>query len=195
MTATRRPASRGASAVVLTLLMALLLCSCSIGVQSSPDLVTVPRSAPSGSATAGATGVPLTVQVYLLHGDRLERVARSVSPGVGLDPVLRALGAPLRPDEVARGLRTALPESALRLSGAVADATARITIPSGLDRLSVREQQAAVAQIVFTVTADSLATSVQLLSSGRPIAVPDGDGQLVERSLTRGDYSSLDPSQ
>ena len=175
--------------------MALLLCSCSIGVQSSPDLVDVPRSKPFGSATEPATGVPLTLQVFLLHGDRLERVARSVPPGAGLDPVLRALEAPLRPDEVARGLRTALPESAARLTGAVTGATARISIPSGLDRLSVREQQAAVAQIVFTVTADSLATTVQLLSGGQPVAVPDSDGHLVERSLTRGDYTTLAPAR
>lgn len=194
MTATRWSAARSVSTVVVVLLTALGLCSCSIGVQSSPDLVDVPRSTPSGSATESSSGVPLTVQVYLLHGDRLERVARSVSPGVGLEPVLRALGAALRSDEVARGLRTALPESASRLSGEVAGGTARITIPSGLDRLSVREQQAAVAQIVFTVTADSLATSVKLVSGGRPIAVPDGDGQLVERALKRGDYASLAPS-
>lgn len=181
--------------LVTALVTALALCSCSIGVQARPDLIEVPRSAPTGAATASAPGVALTVQVYLLHGDRLERVARSVAPGAGLDPVLRALGAPLRPDEVARGLRTALPESASRLSGVVADATARITMPPGLDRLSVREQQTAVAQIVFTVTADSLATSVQLVSGGRAIAVPDGDGQLVERPLTRGDYASLAPSR
>ncbi len=175
--------------------MGLALCSCSIGTQSSPDLLDLPRSTPFGSASQSPSGVSLTVQVYLLHGDRLERVARSVPPGVGLDPVLRALGAPLRADEVAQGLRTALPESASRLSGVLVGAIAHITIPSGLDRLSVREQQTAVAQIVFTLTADSLATSVQLISDGRAVAVPDGDGQLVERSLTRGDFASLAPAR
>ncbi len=180
---------------MLSLLVVLLLCSCSLGVQTSPDLVDVPRSTVSAAATESASGVPLTIQVYLLHGDRLARVARSASPGIGLDPVLRALAAPIRPDEISKGLRTALPESASVLSGVVTGSTARITIPPGLDRLSVREQQAAVAQIVFTVTADSLATEVQLTSGGRPIAVPDGDGRLVERSLTRGDYASLAPSQ
>ena len=195
VTAVRRVSVRRTCVIVIAIPMTLACCSCSIGVQASPDLVDVPRSTPSGSATQSAPAVPLTVQVYLLHGDRLERVARSVAAGSGLDPVLRALGAPLRPDEVARGLRTALPESASRLSGVVADATARITMPTGLDRLSVREQQTAMAQIVFTVTADSLATRVQLLSAGRAIAVPDGDGQLVERPLTRGDYVALAPSR
>ena len=175
--------------------MALVLGSCSIGVQSRPDLIDGPRSIPTGSVTENATGVPLTVQVYLLHGNRLERVVRLVSPGAGLDPALRALGAPLRADEVARGLRTALPESAARLSGVLVGAIAHITIPSGLDRLSVREQQAAVAQIVFTVTADSLATSVQLTTGGRAVAVPDGNGRLVERSLTRGDFATLAPAR
>ena len=191
----RRSTLQQPVAIALSLVVGLTLGACSIGVQASPDLVDVPRSTPSGSVTDSAPGVPLTVQVYLLHGERLERVARSVASGAGLDPVLRALGAPLRPDEVARGLRTALPESASRLSGVVADATARITMPPGLDRLSVREQQTAMAQIVFTVTADSLATSVQLVSGGRAIAVPDGDGQLVERALTRGDYAALAPSR
>ncbi|MDN5768481.1 MAG: GerMN domain-containing protein [Humibacillus sp.] len=178
---------------MLTLLVALLLCSCSLGVQSSPDLVDVRRSTVSSPGSASASGVPLTIQVYLLHGERLERVARSAAPGIGLAPVLRALGAPIRPDEVSKGLRTALPESASGLSGVVTGSTARITVPPGLDRLSVREQQAAVAQIVFTVTADSLATSVQLVSGNRPVTVPDGDGQLVDRSVTRGDYAALAP--
>ncbi len=187
--------SRRAVALWVVLAMGLALCSCSIGAQSIPDLLDVTSGPASGSVTQSPSGVPLTVQVYLLHGDRLERVARSVSPGAGLDPVLRALGAPLRADEVARGLRTALPESASRLSGVLVRATANISIPAGLDRLSVREQQTAVAQIVFTVTADSLATSVRLTNAGRAVAVPDGDGQLVERALTRGDYASLAPSR
>lgn len=178
---------------MIALLLALLLSSCSLGVQSSPDLVDVPRSTASAAATASVSGVPLTIQVYLLKGDRLARVARSASPGIGLDPVLRALGAPIHPDEVSKGLRTALPESASVLSGVVTGSTARITVSPGLDRLSVREQQAAVAQIVYTVTADSLATSVQLVSGGRPVTVPDGNGQLVDRPATRADYASLAP--
>lgn len=188
-----RSGARRFPVVVLALLVSLLLAACSLGVQSSPDLVDVPRSTASAPATASASGVPLTIQVYLLHGDRLARVARSAPPGLGLEPVLRALGAPIRPDEVAKGLRTALPESASALSGVVTGSTARITGPPGLDRLSVREQQAAVAQIVFTVTADSLATSVQLVSGGRPVTLPDGDGQLVDRPVTRDDYAALAP--
>lgn len=89
--------------------MGLALCSCSMGTQSSPDLLEVPRSTLSGSATQSPSGVSLTVQVYLLHGDRLERVARSVSPGLALIRLLRALGAPLRADEVAQRLRVERP--------------------------------------------------------------------------------------
>lgn len=180
--------------LIQVLLLALCLCvsGCAIAAQDQPEIVAGPRVSPTTAQVADLGAVDLSVQVYLVKGRRLARVTRSVRSGPGLEPVLRALGQPARPDEVRAGLHTSLPESATGLRGTLAEnGTATVSLPTGMDRLSVLEQQTAAAQIVFTVTADSLATRVQLVSDGRTVPVPDADGHLVERPLTRADYASL----
>jgi hypothetical protein len=134
------------------------------------------------------------MQVYLIHGDRLQRVTRTVSPGKGMTPVLGALTAPLDEVELAGGLRTAVPTTTRPLAGTVTnEGTARIAVPPGFDRLSVREQQFAMAQLVFTVTADTLASDVVLVNGSRVIAVPDARGELATHPVTRQDYAELAP--
>ncbi|MDN5794687.1 MAG: GerMN domain-containing protein [Intrasporangium sp.] len=140
------------------------------------------------------SGVPLSVQVYLLQGSYLFRVTRTVLPGPGLQPTLSALSAPLSPDEQAQGLRTALPTSIQPMRGLMARGDiAQVEVPAGFDRLPVQEQINALGQIVFTITADTLATGVQLVEDGRPVAVPDASGQLQNRPVTREDYGVLAP--
>jgi hypothetical protein len=70
---------------------------------------------------------------------------------------------------------------------------ARIEVPPGFDRLPVQEQINALGQIVFTVTADTLATGVQLVEDDKPVAVPDASGQLQDRPVSREDYAVLAP--
>lgn len=140
------------------------------------------------------SGVPLNVQVYLLKGDYLYRVTRTVPPGPGIGPALAGMSAPLSPDEKALGLRTALPPSPGPLDGIMTRGdTARIEVPEGFDRMPVQEQINALGQIVFTITADTLATGVQLVRGGKPVAVPDASGQLQDRPVTREDYATLTP--
>ena len=172
---------------------ALALSACSIGTQSSP----VPASAPTASATtAGPSrqGVPLTVQVYLVEGDHLARVTRTVPPGAGLEPSFVGLAVPVTPAMAAAGLRSALPIASSPLRGVVdADGVARIMLPAGFERISVHEQSLAMAQLVFTVTANSLAQSVQLVQGTRALPMPDPSGQLVTRPVTRVDYAAYNP--
>ena len=93
----------------------------------------------------------------------------------------------------AAGIRSALPLASTRLRGEVADGVARIELPTGFERISVHEQSLAMAQLVFTVTANSLATSVQLVQGSRPLPMPDPSGQLVTRPVTRNDYAAYNP--
>ncbi|XGX80745.1 hypothetical protein LQK93_03586 [Terrabacter sp. BE26] len=135
------------------------------------------------------------MHVYLVHGRRLERVTRAVTPGTGVDPVLRALSAPVGAAEPAAGLRTALPASPLPLTGTMSGPrTADVSVPPGYDRLSTAEQEVAMAQIVFTVSADTLAAGVRLVSGAEPVPVPVSQGRLVTRPVTRQDYVDLAPA-
>lgn len=178
----------------LSLALCLSLTGCAITAQDQPEIVAAPRVSPDTNSLPAPGAVDLSVQVYLVKGRRLARVTRSAKSGPGLEPVLQALGEPAHPDEVRAGLHTSLPESAAALRGTLASSgTATMTLPTGMDRLSVLEQQTAAAQIVFTVTANSLATRVRLVSGGHAVPVPGADGQLIERPLTRADYASLGP--
>ena len=169
--------------------------ACTLGPQEAP--VAVPgRSRVTASASGPPTAVPLTMQAYLLRGDRLARVERRVPEGAGIAPALAALMLPLSRDEVAQGLRTALPPNTVSLDGRLTDTgVAQVDVPQGFDRLSVRDQQAALGQIVFTVTADTVATGVQLVQGGRVLPMPDAGGQLRSRPLGRADYAALAPTE
>jgi hypothetical protein len=76
----------------------------------------------------------------------------------------------------------------------VVDGVARIELPTGFERISVHEQSLAMAQLVFTVTANSLATSVQLVQGSRALPMPSPSGQLISRPVTRQDYAAYDPA-
>ena len=172
---------------------AVAVSACTIGTQASP----VPASAPTETQTTSGPsrqGVPLTVQVYLVQGDHLARLTRTVPPGAGLEPSFVALATPVTPAMVAAGIRTALPIASTPLHGVVDDnGVARIELPTGFERISVHEQSLAMAQLVFTVTANSLAQSVQLVQGTRSLPMPDPSGQLVTRPVTRVDYAAYNP--
>lgn len=172
----------------------LLLAGCGIGPQTNPVVVSIPPQTAISVPTTVVSGVPLSVQVYLLEGAHLFRVTRTVPPGPGMQPTLSAISAPISPDERSQGLRTALPPSVRPLRGSITGGDiARIEVPPGFDRLPVQEQINALGQLVFTVTADTLATGVQLVEDDKPVAVPDASGQLQDRPVTREDYAVLAP--
>lgn len=190
----RRHLSRPLRWVLVALAFSALLADCTVGPQDQPVPVEVPHVTRRATTPISATGVPLTMQAYLLRGDRLVRVERIVPAGKGIEPALSALALPLSRDEVAQGLRTALPITTSPMRGRLTESgVALIGVPQGFDRLSVREQAAALGQIVFTVTADTLATGVQLVQGNRVLAVPDPTGELLTRPLTRNDYVALTP--
>lgn len=169
-----------------------VLTGCGLGPQTEAVIVSVPAQTGAPIPNPVVTGVPLNVQVYLLKGAHLHRVTRTVPPGPGLGPTLAGISATLSPDERALGLRTALPPTPEPLDGIMTRGdTARIELPPGFDRMPVQEQINALGQIVFTVTADTLATGVQLVRNGKPVPVPDATGKLQDRPVTREDYAAL----
>ncbi len=67
-------------------------------------------------------------------------------------------------------------------------------MPTGFDRLSVREQVGAMSQLVYTVTANTTATEVELVSDHRTLQVPDGSGRLLSRPVNISDYATWAPA-
>ncbi len=183
-------ARRGA--LVFVVAGAVGLAGCSIGTQSAPVVAVAPTGAatPSGPSRQG---VPLTIQVYLVQGDHLARLTRTVPPGAGLEPSFVGLATPITSTMASAGIRSALPLASHPLRGTVENGVARIELPTGFERISVHEQSLAMAQLVFTVTANSLATSVQLVQGMRALPMPDPSGQLVTRPVTRVDYAVYNP--
>ncbi len=68
-------------------------------------------------------------------------------------------------------------------------------MPTGFDGLSVHEQVAAMSQIVFTITANTVATEVRLTSGSRAIPVPDGAGRVLTRAVNTADYATWAPGR
>ena len=194
LAAARHTWRRGTGSLAVLLAVSLGAAGCALSRQDMPDQVLLPTQSGVASPDVSQPGVALSMQVYLIHGDRLQRVTRTVLPGKGMTPVLAALTAPLDEVELANGLRTAVPATMRPLAATVTDrGTARIAVPPGFDRLSVREQQYAMAQLVFTVTADTLASDVVLVNGSRVVAVPDARGMLAAHPVTRQDYAELAP--
>jgi hypothetical protein len=170
--------------------------ACSIGPQDAPVPVAPPatKSPTVQPSTGHEVPYPVTVQAYFLRGNRLVRLSRTVPRGSGLRPSLDALTEPLTTAELAEGLRTDLPTSPIELRGRlVAFGAAEVTVPPGFDRLSVRDQASAVAQLVFTITANTTAGSLRMVQDGDSVPVPDGTGEIVDGPVTREDYFQLRP--
>lgn len=182
------------ASVIAALVLVATVAGCGVGSQDRPDVVAEEEQSRVTPAVTDTTKVPLTVQVYLLRGDRLVRVSRSVPDGTGLQPCLVGLFADLSPTEVAAGLRTALPKVTDPPVGRLAGPVAEVAMPAGFDRLSVRDQVGAMSQIVYTITSNTVATEVQLVSDGRDLPVPDGLGRLLTRPVNPADYATWAPA-
>jgi hypothetical protein len=167
----------------------VLLAGCSVGVQDRP--VVLGRPSTASAVLDGTVQTSTSVQTFFVRGDRLVPLVRLAPLGPGLQPCLSGLVLPLTAKESASGLRSALPTGVARMTATVDGSVADVDVPAGLDRLTVSDQILAVAQIVYTITANSYVTTVELVQHGRALPMPDQSGQLVSRPLSRADYSTL----
>jgi len=179
---------------VAGLLVALVavLGGCGVGPQAHP--VPVEAQVAESDATATGEGVrPVVVEVFLVRGSRLSPVSRVVPQQPGISASLLALSKPISETERYRQLRSAVPRSETPLTGTILGSVARVSMPTGFDRMPVREQVAAMAQIVYTVVANTSADTVQLYEGESAIPAPGGDGALLDRPVGRADYAGLAP--
>jgi hypothetical protein len=176
--------------------LALLAAVCLGGACAIPTEKT-PEALPGGvvSPVAGARGEgqpspapPATL--FLVGAGCVVPVERTL-PQPGLGPTLtRLLDGPLE-DEVAAGLRTAIPPESELLSVRQAGGTAMIDLSGTFVEVGGQEQILAVAQLVLTATSVPGIERARFALEGSSVEVPTADGTLVPGPLTADDYAAI----
>jgi len=180
--------------------LSMLAAGCAIGADDAPrDIdrgvadVNGPQIANQGAAATGSGRIFLLAPEVPGLPTRLESVARNAQGDARA--VLAALLAGPNAIERATQLRTALPaglrviDVILRAGGVLA-----VDISPELLTLSGDGLIAALAQLVFTVSAIPGIDSLQLTVNGETVQWPSSNGELTSRPLTVYDYPGWDPS-
>jgi len=197
----RRPGGRWARFRLGWLLALLVVVTASCGVPTSndvraidPDNIPAPFATPTNHPTTSpATGAP---SVYLAdqNGHLVATPVRLTTPASfprdTLEAVLTQLAAGPSPEQVKRGLSSALPP-AIGL-GIVDVAGLQATLALDGDQLPVSDQTTlATAQIVLTATSVPGIDAVTFTRGGHQVEAPLVGGPLTFRPVTASDYRSL----
>jgi spore germination protein GerM len=132
------------------------------------------------------------VSIYLVSGDRLAEVRRPFAAGAGLKGLLALVTSGPTDAEASAGLRSALSATAV-VDAATANGQAEVALSEAFASLDSREQVLAIAQVVYTTTADPAIHAVRFTVDGKIVEVPNGQASLVTRPVTRADYAALAP--
>jgi spore germination protein GerM len=157
-----------------------------------PDLLAPQPAASPTTPDGAATGQP--VKIYLLGRERLRGVQRDVTLGAGPAKVIRRLLEGPTRTERRQGMRTAIPDGTTLLASALRNDVLTIDLSNDIDSVQGEQQQAAIAQLVFTATELLDVESVRFKIDGEQTDVPIDDGSLQARPVTRDDYADLRPA-
>lgn len=193
--------------VTAAALGALGLTSCGVPVAGSPSAI-ARQNVPFGLLTrpTATTPTPTTsspppagdraIDVYLVApSGRLAPVQRVVSDPVDLATVIQALVNGPTTAEATAGLQDEVPTQTKMLGpGTVAAGIATVDLNAAFGQLAGQAQIEAIAQVVFTVTADVPGVSaVGFEVAGQLTQVPETNGALVNPA-TRAEFASLAPA-
>jgi Sporulation and spore germination len=171
---------------VVTFGAALALGACGIPIDAGPHPL-ARGAVPFGllepsSATTTSTPSPIAVPVPIFligTAGRLVSVARDVPIPAPMTTVLDALVAGPSASEASAGLATAVPPETDVLSAAISSGVATVNLAGTFDQLVGQAQIEAVAQIVFTATAQPGVHGVAFELEGQPVEVPVAGGAEV----------------
>lgn len=194
----KRPCTFGAATA-----LALILAAGACGVPAS-DRITVreQRDVPFGLLTPEATTTSTTtpesesaspVTAFMLSGGRLVAVERRISGPVSLTALVHVLAAGPTESEAAAGLRPALVPGLVR-KVSLAGGIAAVDLNAPFTELPPPDQIAALAQIVYTLTARPGVGRVRFTLVEERVDTPRGDGLLTRESVAREDYAALAPA-
>lgn len=190
---------------VLVMLVAVAIAVVGCGVQDDAE----PRALPpqdvpfnllatsTTTTTARASVVPeAPVAVFLVDNEtgQLVQVERQIPAPASAREALRELLEGPTEEELARGLRSSVARSTrlLDIEGPV-DGVVTVDL-SDLSGIAGQGQRMALAQVVFTVTADPQINRVLFKFEGRLSEVPDGQGESIGGPVGRSDFATFDPN-
>lgn len=176
---------------VVLVLAAAAMVSCvsddttSVSVASTSTTSAVPTVVPSTS----------TASVYLLRNEKVGPVRRSVVAATPARSAMSELLAGPTAREQAAGLVSMIPVGTKLLGIVIASGTATVDLSkeftSGGGSLSM---QGRVAQVVYTLTQFSSASSVNFRIDGAPLTVLGGEGIMLDNPQTRADSENMTPA-
>lgn len=170
------------------LLVTLLLAGCGVMPQRSPEQIPGERLPVSPSATSAPSTTSTFVPVWVCSDEALVRVNVAVPDG-GLQARLNAM---LDASRLAPGLRVPIP-AGTRLLGVSRDGRLlSVDLSEQMLRARGADKQAALAQLVFTVTEIPSIDLVRITAGGQPMAMPGEAGRLVRGPLSRADFTTAD---
>ncbi len=174
--------------------LTLVLTGCGVPVDRQPtalsrngipfDLLAPTQS--TASATTAPSPIEVPVQIFLIGPTgRLVAVTRNVSVSPpDLATVLRALVAGPTDVESAGGLQSAVTTQTTVLGANIAGGIATVNLGGTFGQLVGPPEIQAVAQVVFTASAQPGVTGVTFELNGLPVEVPVASGALVQVATT-----------
>jgi len=154
---------------------------------------------PTTTPTSAPVGEPVKVYFLDTTEEFLTPRTRVVGQKATLTSVLNALlRGPYANEIEESGTRTALTSDVELLHSAVAGKTVTVDFNQAFGEISGTQEILAVAQVVYTVTAQfptsSSPVQVQFELDGLPVQVPNQNGAEVPGTVTIADYQAFTPT-
>ncbi|MCB0970648.1 MAG: GerMN domain-containing protein [Acidimicrobiales bacterium] len=186
---------RGALGAVVVVAVAATVAAC--GVSAEPDANRIdPSSVPFGlleaqtTTTEASSGTPVTI--YLLSGDALLDVRRSLPDDGSLADLLELVVTGPTPTEQGLGVTSAVAPGTVA-SVQTERGIAEVDLTESFGEIGSGDQLLALAQIVYVLTGQPGIGAVSFTLEGEPIEVPRTDGTASDQPLTRDDFAALAP--
>ncbi len=196
-----RRATRVLGSTLVAMLAVLALAACGVPGQEQAQVAKrkeVPFGLldPTDTSIVPSQSVTSNVVIYLVTTDRqhLLAVARDVGATDPVAAAVAALAAGPTDREAAFGLQTALPAQHLVRSVKVTEGVAAVDLDTAFGDIGGSNQLLAIAQIVYTLTAQPGVSRVTFSVDGGAVEIPRGDGSLTSGAVSRADYQQLAPS-
>ncbi|HVL82514.1 MAG TPA: GerMN domain-containing protein [Actinomycetota bacterium] len=181
---------------VLARVLVLVALAATIGCARGSELTvleSLPEDLYASPTPAPQVGDVSLVRVFFTQGDRLVAVRRQVigSRGVVESAMADLLLGPT-PEELERGVNTAIPPGAEILAVEVSGGLATIDLSKEFE-LSAEQSVLVLrlGQVVYTLTDLNRVTKVRFEIDGVPVSVIGQDGSLREGPVGREDYPGL----